>query len=328
MKTTIRAIIVLAGCALTVGAGAADPGNHEAATKSDVARATAPQFSPYVGRTYPTRVFWGDTHLHTSISVDAGTMNRVGPGRRFPIRTRRGSHEHRRAARQALATARFPRDRRPRGNVRAHAAVAQRRPRDSRHRHRQEVARGADVGQHRHDLRHGDGDRRFAVGRRGADQERQGGAQRLAGLHRAGGQVQRARPLHRADRLRMDRNRRRQPASQRGVPRQFERGEPHPAVLAVRQQEPRGSLALPGRLRATQRGGRAGDPAQRQPQQRPHVHGRDVRRQAADERTGGAARAVRAGHRGDPDQGRQRDRTRTSRRATSSRTTRSGTGRT
>ena len=36
------------------------------------------QFSPYVGRTYPTRVFWGDQHLHTEISVDAGTMCRLG----------------------------------------------------------------------------------------------------------------------------------------------------------------------------------------------------------------------------------------------------------
>ncbi len=35
-------------------------------------------FSPYAGRSYPTRVFWGDTHLHTAVSVDAGTMNRVG----------------------------------------------------------------------------------------------------------------------------------------------------------------------------------------------------------------------------------------------------------
>ena len=35
------------------------------------------QFSPYAGRSYPTEVFFGDTHLHTAVSVDAGTMNRL-----------------------------------------------------------------------------------------------------------------------------------------------------------------------------------------------------------------------------------------------------------
>ena len=34
-------------------------------------------FSPYVGREYPTQVYWGDSHLHTAVSVDAGTMCRL-----------------------------------------------------------------------------------------------------------------------------------------------------------------------------------------------------------------------------------------------------------
>ena len=31
-------------------------------------------YSPYVKQAYPTKVFWGDTHLHTSLSVDATTF--------------------------------------------------------------------------------------------------------------------------------------------------------------------------------------------------------------------------------------------------------------
>ena len=42
----------------------------------DVAGAFPSQehFSPYVGRNFPTRVYWGETHLHTGMSMDAGAF--------------------------------------------------------------------------------------------------------------------------------------------------------------------------------------------------------------------------------------------------------------
>ena len=39
-----------------------------------------PGYSPYAGRNYPTRVFFGDTHLHTALSLDARAFgNTLGP---------------------------------------------------------------------------------------------------------------------------------------------------------------------------------------------------------------------------------------------------------
>ena len=37
-------------------------------------------YSPYAGRNFPTEVFWGDTHLHTGMSMDAGAFGaRLSP---------------------------------------------------------------------------------------------------------------------------------------------------------------------------------------------------------------------------------------------------------
>ena len=40
---------------------------------------TGRSYSPYAGRSFPSRVYWGDTHLHTAMSFDAGSFgNRLG----------------------------------------------------------------------------------------------------------------------------------------------------------------------------------------------------------------------------------------------------------
>jgi hypothetical protein len=68
-----RCLAVLACCAFAATVEA-----DQLPTKEGVAGLAVPQFSPYAGRNFPTRVLWGDTHLHTAVSVDAGTMCRIG----------------------------------------------------------------------------------------------------------------------------------------------------------------------------------------------------------------------------------------------------------
>ena len=43
-------------------------------TNLEKVHSTKPPYSPYVGRNYPTRPFFGDTHLHTAFSMDAGAF--------------------------------------------------------------------------------------------------------------------------------------------------------------------------------------------------------------------------------------------------------------
>jgi hypothetical protein len=54
-------------------------------TKDDV-RVTKRSYSPYVGRNFPTKVLWGETHLHTNLSMDAaGFGATIGPEEGFRL---------------------------------------------------------------------------------------------------------------------------------------------------------------------------------------------------------------------------------------------------
>ena len=50
------------------------------AVDPDNVPAKGQHYSPFVGQELPNRVFWGETHLHTSYSWDAGLVgNTLGP---------------------------------------------------------------------------------------------------------------------------------------------------------------------------------------------------------------------------------------------------------
>ena len=58
-------------------------------------RYTGRAYSPYAGRGFPSRVFWGDTHLHTSFSMDAGAFgNRLGLDEAYRLAQEIGEEAH------------------------------------------------------------------------------------------------------------------------------------------------------------------------------------------------------------------------------------------
>lgn len=74
--THVRSLILVTLLLLApAGASLADQRPSADAVAKNLAQT---RFSPYAGLDYPSNVYWGDTHLHTAISVDAGTMCRVG----------------------------------------------------------------------------------------------------------------------------------------------------------------------------------------------------------------------------------------------------------
>lgn len=82
MKTRLlsQAVAALfASAGLSLPALAHDAGQAEQAGLDKV-HPSKPSYSPYAGRNFPTRPFFGDTHLHTSYSMDAGAFGaKLGP---------------------------------------------------------------------------------------------------------------------------------------------------------------------------------------------------------------------------------------------------------
>jgi hypothetical protein len=78
IQTFGRAMAVILGATLSLPAMAQDAGSHEGTIREkDFPKKP---YSPYAGRNYPTRPLFGDTHLHTAFSFDAGAFGaRLGP---------------------------------------------------------------------------------------------------------------------------------------------------------------------------------------------------------------------------------------------------------
>lgn len=78
LSITFLIILMVAGLTLTAHAAdeaATDPclgtADHD---KLDKVFPSKPNYSPYAGRNFPTRPYFGDTHLHTGFSFDAGAF--------------------------------------------------------------------------------------------------------------------------------------------------------------------------------------------------------------------------------------------------------------
>ena len=310
------------------GVGIADTADK---AKIERAHPSKPGYSPYAGRHFPTMPLFGDTHLHTGFSMDAGAFGaRLGP--RDAYRFARGEEITSNSG-QPVKLSRpldflvvadhsdgmgfFPQ---LMGGDPALLATPQGRKWYDQIRGGKGAEAAMDI-----IVSFGKGQLPERVSRSRHD----GLSQRLDGDHQGGRGLQRARTLHGLHRLRVDvQHRRQQPAPQRGLPRQRRAGlarrTVHDAEAAGKRQPGR-PVEVDGR-RAGEDGQRAArHRPQRQPEQRAHVpHGRGLRQEDRPRLRAGAC-PLGAALRGDPDQGHGRGASVPFARTTSSPTSRSGT---
>jgi hypothetical protein len=71
LVTTVSAIALLASPAVAQDKKLGGQVGEMVLTPEDAKLFKKPGYSPYAGRGFPTQVYWGDTHLHTSNSLDA-----------------------------------------------------------------------------------------------------------------------------------------------------------------------------------------------------------------------------------------------------------------
>ncbi|MEZ5446913.1 MAG: DUF3604 domain-containing protein [Gammaproteobacteria bacterium] len=76
IRTTVTCLLAAAVAMPCAAAGQTSPPGLAAPKKETVEKAfpDKPPYSPYAGRDFPTRPFFGDTHLHTGFSMDAGAF--------------------------------------------------------------------------------------------------------------------------------------------------------------------------------------------------------------------------------------------------------------
>ena len=122
ISTLVLIVLLIATCGCKSQSGtafAAAPATR-AAAENDAPQEAVPvqgpsqQYSPYVDQTFPNRVLWGLTHIHTSLSADAGLMGvTLGPDQIVPLCQGRGSHHHHRLEIQTGPAAGLARHHRP-----------------------------------------------------------------------------------------------------------------------------------------------------------------------------------------------------------------------